>query len=344
MAAAAVARTIVSVVQFGIQIAQWIALGVAATAGAVVVAAAWLISMGPIVLVVAAVVALVAVVVLNFDTIKEVIGKAWEAIKSTTQAAWGSVKGFFDEAWTRIKSAAATGVMAVVGAFLTMAEKVVGAAASAFGWVPGIGPKLNEAKAAISAFKDDVNASLGKIQDKEVKITFRSYGSADAADRSLSKGDGPGRGGPALSRVQSILTGIPGTYVTSTYRSPTANKLAGGSPTSYHMDRNNPAVDIGGSTSALSRVASALRSAGGWRELLWQVPGHYDHVHVAHQGGYVTPQGIAPLRSDELLSKLQVGETVLPKGSQQQSFDPVAMGRIVADVAEALLRQRMRAA
>jgi hypothetical protein len=127
-----------------------------------------------------------------------------------------------------------------------------------------------------------------------------------------ARGDGPGRGGPALSRVNSVLAGIPGAYVTSTYRTPEQNRRVGGSPTSYHLDKSNPAVDIGGRN--LGLVASRLRSMGGWREgPLWQVPGHFDHVHVAHQGGMVAPTWpkMAGLGPDERMGLLQVGERVL---------------------------------
>ena len=53
----------------------------------------------------------------------------------------------------------------VVTAFLTMAENVVGAAASMLGWVPGLGDKLNEAKDAISTFKTNAEKSIGDAAD-----------------------------------------------------------------------------------------------------------------------------------------------------------------------------------
>ena len=54
----------------------------------------------------------------------------------------------------------------VVSAFLTMAENVVGAAATMLGWVPGLGDKLNEAKDAIGAFKTSAEKSIGDAADK----------------------------------------------------------------------------------------------------------------------------------------------------------------------------------
>jgi TP901 family phage tail tape measure protein len=136
------------------------------------------------------------------------------------------------------------------------------------------------------------------------------------------RGDGPGRppggGGSTLNRVMPVLNRLGG-YVTSTYRSPAENARVGGSLRSYHLDASNPAVDIGGTKNVLDRVHAALAAAGGWRELLWQVKGHYDHVHVAHDGGRVSASWptLPGLRSDERPAILQVGETVVPVGGAE---------------------------
>jgi len=53
----------------------------------------------------------------------------------------------------------------IVSAFLTMAENVVGAAATMLGWVPGLGDKLNEAKDAIGTFKTQAEKSIGDAAD-----------------------------------------------------------------------------------------------------------------------------------------------------------------------------------
>jgi hypothetical protein len=87
----------------------------------------------------------------------------------------------------------------------------------------------------------------------------------------------------------------PGLRITSTYRSPAHNARVGGSPTSLHMDRGNPAVDIGGPTALLDAFAARLAAVGGWRQLLWRVAGHYDHIHVADEGGIFKGPGLVAM-------------------------------------------------
>lgn len=79
----------------------------------------------------------------------------------------------------------------------------VHAAAKAFGWVPGIGPKLRRADAQFKAFARSVNRTLDGIKDETVTLTvktvYKNYG-GDAAARGRYKAAGlTGRasGGPA---------------------------------------------------------------------------------------------------------------------------------------------------
>src|SRR5665647_2104552 len=64
-------------------------------ANAAVIAAAWLISMGPIDLVIAAVVGLGVLIALNMDRIKGWISTAWDWIKATTETVWNGISSFF---------------------------------------------------------------------------------------------------------------------------------------------------------------------------------------------------------------------------------------------------------
>jgi hypothetical protein len=65
----------------GAQVAQWVLLGVQSTIQAAKVAAAWLISIGPIAIVGAAVAGLVFLFVKHWDTIKDAVGAAAEWVK-----------------------------------------------------------------------------------------------------------------------------------------------------------------------------------------------------------------------------------------------------------------------
>lgn len=81
MAARAAMATGRVVAQIAIQIARWAVLGAQALIHAGKVAAAWLISLGPIALVIAAVILVAALVVANFDKIKRAVEKAFNWVK-----------------------------------------------------------------------------------------------------------------------------------------------------------------------------------------------------------------------------------------------------------------------
>ncbi|MEU4091992.1 phage tail tape measure protein [Streptomyces sp. NPDC026673] len=70
-------------------VASWIAMGFQSMVQAARMAAAWLIAMGPVGLIIAAVVALVALIIANWDTIVEWTTKAWDWI-------WNKIKAVGD--------------------------------------------------------------------------------------------------------------------------------------------------------------------------------------------------------------------------------------------------------
>lgn len=88
--------------------------------------------------------------------------------------------------------------------------------------------------------------------------------------------------GPVVGRVQGMLKRYPGLRITEiggnrAYDQAHGVKRWSGS---LHYDTKNPAVDIGGSTKQLDALYQQMRSEGGFRQILWRVPGHYDHIHV----------------------------------------------------------------
>lgn len=259
--------------------------GLAASAAAKgMTAAQWLLNAAltanPIGLVVLAIAALVGALVLAWqhsETFRNVVKGAMEAVGAAVRFLVDNVVRPYLTAFITVWSTVATGI-------LSTAARV----ASALG-MDALADKLRGAAGAVEGFaRSATNALNGIPKEFDIKVFLRTEGMRDAAaaarNASRSVGDGPGRGGKALARVSAAIAGT-GAYVTSTYRTPARNRAVGGSPTSHHLDAANPAVDIGGSRGVLNSVASKLRSMGGWRELIWQAPGHYDHIHAADMGG-----------------------------------------------------------
>lgn len=73
-------------------VAKWVLMGVQSMIAAAKVAAAWLIAMGPVAIVIAAVVALAVVIYKNWDKIKVWTRKAWNAVVRMLSRAWDKIK------------------------------------------------------------------------------------------------------------------------------------------------------------------------------------------------------------------------------------------------------------
>jgi hypothetical protein len=298
--------------------------------GVTAVTAAWnaVLLMNPIGLVIIAVAALVAGLVVAYqrsETFRDIVNGAFDAVKRAASALAEAAVGSFQF---------------LLDMWLGTAEWIVKGAAQAFGWVPGLGDKLKGASRAVEGFRDDANRALNSVKnvitvgadtshakrgiDEIISYIGRANSTLTVNVRQQDRGprgDGPGAvGGSTLERVMPLLNRYGG-YVTSTYRTPEENRRVGGSPRSYHLDRANPAVDIGGSTGVLNNVASRLRGMGGWRELLWQVPGHFDHIHVAHAGGTVSSSWptMPGWRADERPVRAQVGEEIIARGGLDEA-------------------------
>lgn len=142
--------------------AQVVATGAQAALNAVLAA-------NPIGLVVAAIALLVAGFVLaykNSETFRDIVNGAFAAVKAGASAlVLASVEGF----------------RFLLNTWLTVAEGIVTGAAKAFGWVPGIGPKLQGAASAISGFRDQANRALDSVRD-----SVRIDADTSPADRALA--------------------------------------------------------------------------------------------------------------------------------------------------------------
>jgi phage-related protein len=106
-------------------IAHRVALVAGAVATAVVTAAQWAwnvaVSANPIGLIIIAIVALIAIIILlvkNWDTVVEFLKKAWEFIKQTAITVWEAIKDFFIGIWNSIKDFIADAIDKVKEIFL----------------------------------------------------------------------------------------------------------------------------------------------------------------------------------------------------------------------------------
>lgn len=283
----AIKAAVIHSAQVVAMVAKWVFLGVTAMAQAAIIAGAWLISMGPIPLIVLAIAGLAIAFVKNWDS---------------------------------IKGAVLTGVQFVVDKFLLLVTTLVDGAAKAFGWVPGLGPKLEAAAAEVNKFRDNVNASLEGIKDKKVTVWVELGGQAYSDYRKMERdfaNDGfgiPGTGGRISgSGYRGIIdhfqaSGLPG-RITSTVR-PGA-RTASGNLSLHAVGR---AVDFAGTGPQMRAIFNYFKAAGSQLKELIHTPmgfgikngqrvssfgpavdrQHYNHVHVAlAEGGIVTQPTIA---------------------------------------------------
>ena len=144
----------------------------------------------PIGLVVVAIAALVAGLVLAYrrsDTFRKIVDGAFRAVATAAKFMWERVLrptfSFLVRTW------------------LTVAGGIVRGAALAFGWVPGIGPKLRTAAAKFHEFAGSVNRSLNRINDERVNLKVVSQ--FKIPGMSVHDIVGRARGGPITSGVRS---------------------------------------------------------------------------------------------------------------------------------------------
>lgn len=163
-------------------VAGWALMGAKALLGAARVAAAWLIAMGPIGLVIAAVVGLVAVIVANFDKIKAWVAAAWDWVKTKTVEVWDAIVGFVAGIPARLLAAAANIWDWVWEKAATIQQNVVKAVSGFFAWIRALPGQLaaiagdvfewlvdqaaDAGGRAWSAFKDSFDVGFNDLGDE----------------------------------------------------------------------------------------------------------------------------------------------------------------------------------
>lgn len=239
-----------------------------------------------------------------------------EAIKTAAGDLFRSMQGipaWLGEQWTKFTTW-----------LTTRPEAIKTAAGNLFRDMGSIGTWLGEQWTKFTQWLNDIPSkiakTIGNFWDWVFSGVTKGWSDSqtppggDAPGGSLLqgiRGPGVGGGGPAQARVSAALKSFPGLRITDTLSSPARDAALGlqRSPNSYHYDARNPAVDIAGPIPMLHQLYRVLVGMGGWRQMLWQVPGHYDHIHVANKGGRVPGRG----NGDTVKSLLTPGEFVVRK-------------------------------
>jgi tape measure domain-containing protein len=158
----------------------------------------------------------------------------------------------------------------LVTAFMNVAGAIVDGAAWAFGWIPGLGPKLKSAQTAFHKFRDDVNAALAGINDKDVKVTVHTIhvgGEAvqisDQTGTTFQAGSKHRASGGPVSAGQAYVVGEYGqeTFVPRT--SGTITPHGGGGVTNVHLHMQSGFVGSSDQlATAMSDVISRAKARG----------------------------------------------------------------------------------
>ena len=104
MIASAATGAATFLVQVARVVAGWVLMGVQAMIQAARMAAAWFIALGPIGWVIAAVVALVALIIANWDTVRAVTMAVWSAVVAWVRQAWTNIVTWIVAAVNRVRA------------------------------------------------------------------------------------------------------------------------------------------------------------------------------------------------------------------------------------------------
>lgn len=121
------------------------------------------------------------------------VGKAIENCINVVGALTAAFQYFSEQTKTNLINMA----LIVINQF----DTIVGAAAKAFGWVPEIGPKLQQAANEVHAFVEKVNNDLKNIRDEDVYIRTHFVGG-----QGMSRG-GEYRTGGIIGGMSAAMTG-----------------------------------------------------------------------------------------------------------------------------------------
>jgi hypothetical protein len=123
-------------------------------------------------------------------------------------------------------------------------DLIVSGAAHAFGWVPGIGGKLQEANQKFDSFSSGVNNALQAIKDRDIKINGDSSGLIQAVRDATKAYNAAGFQGPALPTNFGV-TGVHTSVAASTVGALTGGGGGGGGGGSTATAVKKAAIPVG---------------------------------------------------------------------------------------------------
>lgn len=113
----------------------------------------------------------IGIVVVGLAALTAGIVTAWktsERFRNTVKGAWQAIRN----ATSGLVNAVVGGLGWIVDKMLWAAETIITAAADAFSWVPGLGPKLARARDRVKQFRSEVNRELSRIR-RNVDVNIR---------------------------------------------------------------------------------------------------------------------------------------------------------------------------
>lgn len=192
-----------------------------------------------------------------------------------------------DTAWIGVKFAVASAVDAIIGLlqglvgfWFDSADRLLRAAEFAFGWMPGIGPKLREVRARFEEFRGDVESQLERA--KNASEGWKNKLVADAA------------------RIGNSIRELP------EVKSIDINAI------------DNVTPRIAGIQRALAGIRDETVYINLQRRDTGAISGRHSGGPVYHGGGHVQSFHDGGLKADEVMAKLQVGEFVLRRSAVRQ--------------------------
>ena len=169
-------------------VAGWVVMGVQSMIQAARMAAAWFIALGPIGWAIAAVIGLAALIIANWDTIRNATVAAWSAVSAAVVAAWNAIRAWVSSAVAAVGAAISAGWAAVRGATSSAWAAIRSAISSAWSAITGV------VSGAVAAVRNAISSAWNAARS----LTSSAWAAIRGA---VSSG---------VSSMMGVVRGIPG--------------------------------------------------------------------------------------------------------------------------------------